>query len=149
MGSSGGKGKEGRLVEGKERAFNRDRLSSPLFSGFLGLRLRLRLRLWLRFCVLLIVLRRSLLPLGVCSSRICFSMSSKVSSASGSHLRSLGHRSRTNSQGCVGGGDVGAGHTETVNIVSDVVDGLNNAVGVDILVVSTSHAKSILGLCLG
>jgi hypothetical protein len=102
-----------------------------------GLRLRLGLRLGL-------ILRLSLLPLGQTSSSLGFLVSSEMFSTSCRHLWSLLHW-----EGGSGHGDVGAGHTETVDVIGDVVDSLYEAVSVDILISPTSDSEGVLGLSLG
>merc|ERR1719189_2958427 len=104
----------------------------------------------------------SLLHTGSSSSG--FSMSSKVFSSSSSNFRCLlrgnrghqggsswGHRgNRESSWGSLRGHrDVGTSHSESIDIISNVVDSLENSIGIHILIASSGHSKGILGLSLG
>jgi len=53
------------------------------------------------------------------------------------------------SHGGGGHGKVGALHTEAVDVVSDVVDGLDESVGIDILVGTGGHSIGVTGLGTG
>ena len=98
------------------------------------------------------------------SSSFGFSMSSKVFSSSSSNFRGLfrgnrghqggsswGHRgNRESSWGSLRGHrDVGASHSESIDIISNVVHSLENSIGIHILIASSGHSKGILGLSLG
>jgi len=54
-----------------------------------------------------------------------------------------------NVKGGNGGGEVGTGHTETVDRVSNVVDGLQDTVGVHILIRSLGNSESVARLSSG
>ena len=74
-----------------------------------------------------------------------FSLSSFVGgemvSASSSNFRSLNYGNRASS--CYW--DVGSSDSEPVDIVSSVVDGLDDIVGVNVLITSSGHTESVLG----
>jgi len=90
-----------------------------------------------------------------------FSMSSKMFSSSSSHFRCLlrGHRcnqgscSRSNwsskSNSLRSNWDVGSSNSESIDVISNVVDSLENSIGIHILVTSSGHSKSILSFSLG
>lgn len=48
-----------------------------------------------------------------------------------------------------GHGDVGGGHSESVDVVSSVVHSLNHIVGIDVLVAASGHTEGILGFRSG
>merc|ERR1711878_174455 len=80
-------------------------------------------------------------------------MSSKVFSSSSSNFRGLfrgnrGHQGGS-SWGYRGHRDVGASHSESIDIISNVVHSLENSIGIHILIASSGHSKGILGLSLG
>jgi len=90
-----------------------------------------------------------------------FSMSSKMFSSCSSHFRCL-HRghwcnqrscSRSNwsskSNSLRGHWDVGSSNSESIGVISNVVDSLENSIGINILVTSSGHSKSILSFSLG
>ena len=58
--------------------------------------------------------------------------------------RDLGGHGQTNSSGSGGHGDVGGGHSEAVDVVSGVVDGLDHVVGINVLVAASGHSESVL-----
>ena len=74
-------------------------------------------------------------------------MSGQVSSSCSSNLGGFSHRSWSDRESCRCSGNVCASHPEPVNVICDVVDSLDNAVGINILVAAASHTESIL--CLG
>jgi len=104
----------------------------------------------------------SLLP---CSNSFCSSsMGSKVFSFSGSNLRSINHRFKGSNKGDsryfrgnwegnirVGSSNrkVGGSNSESIDRVGDVVGGLEDTVGINILVAATGHSKGITGFSLG
>merc|ERR1711997_811989 len=45
--------------------------------------------------------------------------------------------------------DVGSSNSESIDIISNVVDSLENSIGINILVTSSGHSKSILSFSLG
>merc|ERR1719410_3017393 len=90
----------------------------------------------------------SLLHTGSSSSGL--SMSSKMFSSSSSNFRGLFRGNRGHQGGSSWGHrDVGASHSESIDIISNVVNGLENSIGIHILIASSGHSKSILGLSLG
>merc|ERR1719367_1921484 len=60
-------------------------------------------------------------------------------SSSSSHFRCL----------LRGNWNVGSSNSESIDIISNVVDSLENSIGIHILVTSSSHSKSILSFSLG
>jgi hypothetical protein len=105
-------------------------------------------------------MRFLVLDLGFLSSNVslCFLVSGKMFSTSSSNFRGLNHGEGGN-QGDDGGGcgshrevgldqsrsygDVGSGHSESVDVVSSVVDSLHHIVGINILVAASGHTESV------
>jgi len=111
-------------------------------------------------------MRFLVLVLGFCSSNFSlgFLVGSKMFGTSSGNFRGLlyGYRSYEGggdrSHGGYGeisldqGGsnwDVGSGNSESVDIISSVVNCLDHIVGINILVTSSGHSKSVLGLSSG
>ena len=106
-------------------------------------------------------MRFLVLDLGFLSSNVslCFLVSGKMFSTSSSNFRGLNHRDGGH-QGDGGGGcgshgevsldqsrsygDVGSGHSESVDVVSSVVNSLNNVVGIHVLVAASGHTEGVL-----
>ena len=65
------------------------------------------------------------------------------SNQGGGH-RDLGGHGQTNSSGSRDHGHVGGGHSEAVDVVSSVVDSLDDVVGVHVLVAASGHSESVL-----
>jgi len=86
--------------------------------------------------------------LGSCVGSQMFSTGS--SNLRGLHYRDLGSNDRGNgeagSRSSHGYGDVGGSNSESVDIIGNIVDGLQDVVGINILVATTGHAKGVLGL---
>jgi len=93
-----------------------------------------------------------------------FFVSSKMLGTSGGNFRSLLHRYGGDKRGrdrnfwsngksnCSSSGsywDIGGGNSESVDIISSVVNCLDHIVGINILVTSSGHSKSVLGLSSG
>jgi len=58
--------------------------------------------------------------------------------------RNFGGHGETNSSSSGSHGDVGGGHSEAVDVVSSVVDSLDDVVGINILVAASGHSESVL-----
>jgi len=87
------------------------------------------------------------------NSGLGISVSGKVGSAGSSNLRGLGDREGpSNSSNLRGGGhsdrQVGGSNSESVDRVRDVVGGLEDTVGVHVLVATTGHTEGVPGLLL-
>merc|ERR1712127_1155228 len=58
----------------------------------------------------------------------------------------LGSHGETNSSRSSGSyGDVGGGNSESVDVVSGVVNSLNHVVGINVLVAASGHSEGVLG----
>jgi len=106
-------------------------------------------------------MRFLVLDLGFLGSNfsLSFLVSGEMFSSSSSNFRGLHHGERSH-QGGGGGGhgshgkvsldqggghwDVGGGHSEAVDVVSGVVDGLDDIVGINVLVAASGHSESVL-----
>jgi hypothetical protein len=111
-------------------------------------------------------MRFLVLDLGFLSSNVslCFLVSGKMFSTSSSNFRGLNHGDGGN-QGDDGGGcgshgevgldqsrsygDIGSGHSESIDVVSSVVDSLDHIVGINVLVAASGHTESVLGFRSG
>jgi len=87
------------------------------------------------------------------NSGLGISVSGKVGSAGSSNLRGLGDREGpSNSSNLRGGGhsdrQVGGSNSESVDRVRDVVGGLEDTVGVHVLIATTGHTEGVPGLLL-
>ena len=86
---------------------------------------------------------------------------SKMISSGSSHFRCLlrshwcNQRSRSRDNGCHSRSslrchrDIGSSNSKSIDVISNIVDGLKNSIGINILVTSSGHSKSILGFSLG
>ena len=106
-------------------------------------------------------MRFLVLDLGFLGSNVSLSflVSSEMFSTSSSNFRGLNHGDGGNQWGDGGGsgshgevsldqsrsyGDVGSGHSESVDVVSSVVNSLDNIVGINVLVAASGHSESVL-----
>merc|ERR1719266_1673547 len=106
-------------------------------------------------------MRFLVLDLGFLGSNfsLCFLVSSEMFSSSSSNFRGLSHGERGHKGGHGGGrgshgevsldqsgshGDVGGGNSEAVDVVSSVVNSLDDIVGINVLVTASGHTESVL-----
>jgi hypothetical protein len=106
-------------------------------------------------------MRFLVLDLGFLDSNVslCFLVSGEMFSTSSSNFRGLNHRDGGHQGdggwGCGSHGevsldqsrsygDVGSGNSESVNVVSSVVNSLHHIVGINILVAASGHTESVL-----
>ena len=90
---------------------------------------------------------------------LCFLVSSEMFGSSSGNFRGFLHGERGDKGGGSGGfgshgkgsldqsgshWDVGGGNSEPVDVVSGVVDSLDDIVGINVLVASSGHSKSVL-----
>jgi len=85
-------------------------------------------------------------------------MSSKMFSLGSSNLRSINHSNRSNQRSSSwssnwsnfrGNWNICSSNSESIDIISNVVDCLEDSISINILVTSSGHSKSILGFSLG